>query len=877
MTAKPFPAVLLFLTIIAGLFSGFSMPLQAAPAHPPGRRLLLFVGSNTLGEEAVPELAKAWLEQEKKATAATIERHGDIIFVTAKTGEGEDVYVEVHATGSGDCFKSFMGTYTAANAACDIGMSSRRATGDEADAIKEKCGSDLYRRGTEPGAGCEHPVAMDGLAIVVSQSNPLSRISFSELRDIYSRKMVDWKEAREWKLIGGAEAGLAVAPFRRKEPSGTLDFFKQRIQPDAGPMKDEKAIPAFTGNGDLASRVAETPGGIGFVGEAYSFLPGLKRLQVYDDTPPMNMEPVEAAFPDRTAVRLGSYPLSRIVYLYTQFITGNPEVQPFIRFALSEEGQVVIADKGHLVKVEGTREHITLKAAQGASSTGQPAIEAGGRNKQVILRLAGSNTVGAECAVNLAFNYLTLMARNAKQAPKIEDITTEMETPEGEKALAHDVMCDINGSGTWLTIEIRPTGSGDAFRDLNAGACDVGMSSRPITDAERRDLTENCGDLAQSQAQFALGLDGLAIIVSKDNPLEQITIEQLRRVFLGEVKNWSELGGADRPIQLHARPARSGTYKYFCDSVLQGKSIPSTAHRHSENALLAATVAKDAGGIGFVPMTRSDGAKVLKVGHEGSTTFTAPSEESVRAGRYPARLCRYVYLYVPKDKPSSPNVMALTNWPAARAFARISQTWDGQAVVAGCGFVTEPVVFDEGGTVVRAADEPLQKYLPRLHELEKKAMLGQLKLAPRLSDGEVCPKLLFAFNGELLTPESKDIIDVKLGPWLKMYPSVLKAGLIAEGWSDAMGTDEACQKVALHRAQIVADYVTATLGCKVAAVGLGKASDLPNSNEENKQLNRRVVLRLAEQPEIAAPVKAPAKEVKAPAKEVKGRRKTAAR
>src|SRR3569623_227698 len=207
---------------------------------------------------------------------------------------------------------------------------------------------------------------------------------------------------------------------------------------------------------------------------------------------------------------------------------------------------------------------------------------ADGRKRRTILRLHGSNTVGAECAVNLACHYFTVMTRDGKRASKIEDVTSDQETPEGEKARAHDVMCDVDGDGTWETIEIRPTGSSDAFRDLNQGLCDVGMSSRPISDAERRDLMENCGNLRQAQAQFALGLDGLAIIVAKDNPVEKITVEQLRRVFLGEIRNWSELGGADAPVHLHARPERSGTYKYFCDSVLRGKAVAATAKRHAE-------------------------------------------------------------------------------------------------------------------------------------------------------------------------------------------------------------------------------------------------------------------------------------------------------
>ena len=815
-------------------------------AHPPGTRLLLLVGSNTLGEEAVPQLAKAYLEKEKKVPEAKIDAHGEIIFVSGTQPDGTAVYVEIHATGSGDCFRSLMGMYPGASDRCDIGMSSRRVNEDELDAMKEKFGSNLRARGDQPGTGCEHPVAMDGLAIVVHQTNPLVRISFSDLKNIYSKSITDWKELPDWLSAGGPAAGLPIQPLRRKEPSGTLDFFKERIQPAPAAMKDEKLIPAFTSSGELAAQVAATPSAIGFVGESYADLPGLKRLQVYADGPPFSMKPEEALFPDRSVVRMGIYPLSRFVYFYTPLLYLNAEIAPFIKFALGEEGQTVIADKAQLVKIEGTHEHITAKEAP-AEAEPAKAASSGKRKTRVILRLHGSNTVGSECAVALAFNYFSAVTQDSKTAPVIEDETTEIQTPEGEKALEHDVMCDVDKDGVWETIEIRPTGSSDAFRDLKTGTCDVGMSSRTISDAERRDLMPMCGNLGHSKAQFALGLDGLAIIVAKENPLEQITVEQLRHVFLGEVKNWSELGGSDLPIELHARPDRSGTYKHFSDSVLNSRSIPATAHRHAENALVAASVAKDPAGIGFVPMTGAGSAKVLKVGFEGSKNFSEPTEDSVRTGSYPTVLCRYVYFYVPMEKPDT-SLLARRNWEIARDFAEMSQNWRGQALVASSGFITETTMTDEGGQARRIAGEPILKYLQRLRELEKRVKSQEVQIQPKLTNDEICPRLLFEFNDGNLTPESRNIVDKKLGPWLKMYPAAAKGGLVVEGWADSVGSDEACQKVSLERAQNVAGYITDTLGYPAKAIGRGKSFDPPNTSETNKQQNRRVVIKRSASP-----------------------------
>jgi ABC-type phosphate transport system substrate-binding protein len=834
------------LAVLATSLAAFrSVAAETPAAKPPGERLLLFVGSNTLGESAVPELVKAYLEQEKKAVSAKIEVRGSLVHVTGKLPDGSAVYAEIHATGSGDCFKSLTGQYPAAGDRCDIGMSSRVVKEEEADLMLDQLGSDLHERGTEPGTGCEHPVALDGLAIVVHRDNPLVRISFAEIADIYSRRVVDWKEMKEWKSSGGPEGDQAVVALRRKEPSGTLDFFKDKIKPAEGPMADEKLIRSFTSSRDLAREVAANPRAIGFIGESYAELPGLKRLQVYDNSPAMGMEPDEAVFPDRAAVRMGIYPLTRLVYLYTPAVIANPEVRPFIRFALSEAGQSIIADKGNLVKIEGTSNHITSWAGEEDAEAPSPPPAAGQKKARVILRLHGSNTVGAECAVNLAINYFMTISQDAKTPPVIDDRTREIETPEGEKALEHDVTCDVDGDGTPEVIEIRPTGSSDGFRDLNKGKCDVGMSSRPISAAERRDLMVNCGNLEKPAAQFALGLDALAIIVSKDNPVEKITVQQVRRIFLGETTNWSELGGADQPIRLHARPERSGTYKHFSDAVLLGRSVPAAATRHAENTLLAEIVAADPAGIGFVPGANVGPAKVLKVGHEGSTTYSLPEEEEVRGGRYPAALCRYVYFYVPEQKPESPDVLARRNWPIAREFAEMSQNWRGQAIIASSGFITETTTLDEAGQARRIAGEPIKKYLERLRTLEKKVRLRQIKMTPKLVNDEICPQLLFGFNQDELTPESRNLIDKKLGPWLEMYPEIAKGGLVAEGWADSVGSDEACLKLSLKRAQNVADYISKTHRCKVTATGKGKSFDPPNTSEENKQRNRRVTIKRA--------------------------------
>jgi len=826
----------LLLVLLLALHWG--LPSHAAP--PPGERLLLFIGSNTLGEHAAPGLARAYLLQKKQAKDVAIQRNGEIIYITGTLPDGKAVYIEVHATGSGDCFKSFLGTYTGTYDQCDIGMSSRRIKGEEVDEIEAKTGDVLSRRGDAPGLGCEHPVAMDGLAIITHKDNPLMRIAFTELKAIYSNQLKDWKELKEWKA-----AGLAITPVRRREPSGTLDVFVQNIKPDAAAMR---GITSFVGNDELAAHVATLPGGIGFIGQSYPLAPGVKRLQVYNDDPEASsMTAGQAVFPDVSAVQSGRYPFSRIVYFYTSSVHLSDEIKPFLQFTFSPEGQTVLATEGGLVKIEGTSHQLpAARTTEEQRADVIAAVKSDNRQRKTILRLHGSNTVGAKCAVYLAYNYLLERQAKGRKPSPIEDLTTELETPEGEKALAHDVMCDLDGDKVWETIEIRPTGSSDAFRSLLNGWCDIGMSSRRISPAEVRDLTETCGDLSHPGAQFALGLDAFAIIAHPENKVEQLTLDQTARLFLGNVPNWEKIGGLPGPIHVHSRPERSGTYRAFCDAMLQGRSIVGDASRHAENSAVAAAVAADPHGIGFVPAFATGQARVLRIGQDDATGFSLPTHDTVISARYPSNLCRYVYLYVPEEKPQALSLESLQNWETARDFALLSQTWRAQAIISSCGFFPEIAFEDKEGLLRQMESESITAYVQRLADLERKLKLGKASLQPALpASGDITARLLFEEGRDRLTPESQNTLQLKLASWLQLYPQRVPNGFLAEGWTDDLASDEESQAISTRRAQVVADLISSRLNRPVAVKGQGKSSYPPNNSEENKHLNRRVVLKAA--------------------------------
>jgi ABC-type phosphate transport system substrate-binding protein len=810
-------------------------------ADPPGTRLLLAVGSNTLGESAVPALAEGYLATEKKATHLKTERAGDLIWVSGQLPGGEAVYIEIHATGSGDAFKSILGNYPASKESCDIGMSSRRITEEEVDQILEQRGLKMDIRGTAPGKGSEHAVALDGLTIITHPENPLTRISFRALQSIYSREAKSWKEVADWVAAGGTNA-QTIVPVRRKEPSGTLDFFTRRIKPKAEGLNDPATV-AFVSNEEVAAKVAATPNAIGFIGHGSLVNAGVKRIQVYNDFEDESaMSADQAVYPDAEAVQSGAYPLSRLVYFYTSPFPGNPEVVPFIQFSLSTAGQDLMANVGGLVRVEGSWHDIASGLSEGDSAPLGTRSTSGpdGRKLRVVLRVHGSNTVGANYAVLMAYNFLiTYRGKGQAQAP-IEDHTIEVETPEGENAIIHNLMCDIDGDGTWETVEVRPSGSGDAFRSLYRGDCDLGMSSRKITDAELRDIREWSGDLSQPSAQFALGLDALAIVTHPSNPVTRLTMDQVIQIFLGRMTNWSEAGGPDRPIRVHTRPDRSGTYQFFCKSVLGGRSVTSSARRHPENSAISEAVAQDPLAIGAVPLDSLGPARVLEIARSPAGPFFPPTAEHARACRYPEELCRYLYFYVSEQQP--PTITAVRNWKVARAFAAMSQQWRGQAILASCGFIPVLNLIDREKTILQKGGESPQAYIERLLALDAAVAEKKAVLQPDFPGDEVAPRLLFE-SGTTLTPESRNALELQFPSLLRLYPALATHPFAAEGWTDPMPTEAENQTISDARAGEVARILKSSASLDLKTAGKGKSPFPPSDSEINKRVNRRVVLK----------------------------------
>lgn len=292
-----------------------------------------------------------------------------------------------------------------------------------------------------------------------------------------------------------------------------------------------------------------------------------------------------------------------------------------------------------------------------------------------LLRLHGSNTIGAKLAPALVKAWL-----KEKGYSRIRQTTT---APQEMRINAQ------SPAGDRVAVTIKAHGSSTSFKALNRGEADIGMASRPIK-AKEVTMLARFGRMNSHKSEFVVGLDGIAVIVHKANPLQQLDKEHLMRIFAGEVRNWGEFGGRDAPIHVYARDDKSGTYDTFKHLVL-GKKHPliANAKRFESNANLSDVVSQDPDGIGFVGLPYIRQSKALAI-IDGGTTAILPDRFTVATEDY--ALARRLFLYLPEQTKSI----------VAREFIAFALGQAGQQVVAETGFVSQEIIR---GTAVAAGKQ----------------------------------------------------------------------------------------------------------------------------------------------------------------------------
>ena len=169
-----------------------------------------------------------------------------------------------------------------------------------------------------------------------------------------------------------------------------------------------------------------------------------------------------------------------------------------------------------------------------------------------------------------------------------------------------------------VSFTYNPTGSGSGITAVAEGRCDIGLSSRSLKDDEK----------AQGLQATVLALDGIAIIVNPANPVADLDLETIAKIYTGEITNWKDVGGDDGEIVVIGREAGSGTRDGF-ESITDTKDACAYRQELTSTGDVIATVAQNPNAIGYASLAAiKDSVKALSV------NGVVPSEETVKDGSY---------------------------------------------------------------------------------------------------------------------------------------------------------------------------------------------------------------------------------------------------
>jgi phosphate transport system substrate-binding protein len=246
------------------------------------------------------------------------------------------------------------------------------------------------------------------------------------------------------------------------------------------------------------------------------------------------------------------------------------------------------------------------------------------------------------CAILIALLALAALSGCQQQSAATPSPTADVnETPAGtQTATAGPTAAELTGTvatdgstsmekvigalgeaftnaNSGVTFTYNPTGSGSGITAVTEGRCDIGLSSRALKDEEKATLTET-----------VIALDGIAMIVNPQNPVKDLNVEQIAKIYTGEITNWSEVGGNDAEIVVIGREAGSGTRDGF-ESITGTKDTCVYRQELTSTGDVIATVSQNPDAIGYASLAAlNDTVAALLV------NGIAPSEATVLDGTY---------------------------------------------------------------------------------------------------------------------------------------------------------------------------------------------------------------------------------------------------
>jgi phosphate transport system substrate-binding protein len=195
-----------------------------------------------------------------------------------------------------------------------------------------------------------------------------------------------------------------------------------------------------------------------------------------------------------------------------------------------------------------------------------------------------------------------------------------------------------------VEVSVTGGGSGTGIAALLNETTDICAASRKIKSKELLQALEK----NIHPYEIAVAKDGIAVVVHPENPVDRLTIEQLGKIFTGEVLRWSDVSGPDKEIEVLSRESSSGTYVFFQEMVLKKQDYMQDAKLLPATSAIIQSVSTDRWAVGYVGLgyavAAEDKVKIIAVKESDESAAVIPSEQTVKSGKYP--IARPLYLYL---------------------------------------------------------------------------------------------------------------------------------------------------------------------------------------------------------------------------------------
>lgn len=189
-------------------------------------------------------------------------------------------------------------------------------------------------------------------------------------------------------------------------------------------------------------------------------------------------------------------------------------------------------------------------------------------------------------------------------------------------------------------IQVTGGGSGTGIAALINGTTQICQASRPMKDDEKASVKQQRN---ADVNEMPVAVDALAVYLNKQNPIEHLTMEQVRRIFQGEITNWKDAGGPNGNIVLYGRENSSGTYVFFKEHVLASGDFTERYQPLGGTAAVINAVVKDTNGIGYGGIGYATGVKTISIAKDAASEPVTPTMENALSNKYP--LSRFLFWY----------------------------------------------------------------------------------------------------------------------------------------------------------------------------------------------------------------------------------------